>query len=236
MKIPIFVINLKKDIKRKQMMIEQFVRFNIQNYIFVDAVDGINYDKTKYNVQIMHNWSDPIFNRNVNHGEIGCFISHYQIWEKIVADKLNAAIILEDDNIFNSDFMMKIQYILEINFKLYDLFYLSRIKVNPNIIEEQITNIIVIPSYSYNTNAYILTFSGANKLLNTPCIQNLIPVDEFLPIMYCNNYPHKQYTTAFMNCDKLISFACIDDITRQESRKLFPSNIIDSDIFNPIYY
>ena len=231
MKIPIFVINLKKDIKRKTMMIEQFVKLNIQNYIFIDAVDGINYDKTKYNVQIMRNWSDPIFNRNINHGEIGCFLSHYQIWEKIVVDKLNASIILEDDNIFNPDFIIQIQYILEINFKLYDLFYLSRIKINPNIIEEQITNNILIPSYSYNANAYILTRSGANKLLNTPCLRNLMPVDEFLPIMYDHNYPYKQFNNPFIHCDKLITFACINDITRQASRELIPSNIIDSNIY-----
>jgi GR25 family glycosyltransferase involved in LPS biosynthesis len=233
MKIPIFVINLKKDKVRKQLMINQFIKFNIQNYIFIDAIDGTDYYENGLNVKPMQNWIDPIFNRGINNGEIGCMLSHYQLWSKIVADGLNAAIILEDDNIFDDKFIMKLYYILEINFNLYDLFYLSRYKQYLNIIESHITDDIVIPSYSYNANAYIITYKGANKLLNAPIIQNLIPVDEFLPIMYDCNYPYKQYQNVFANCDKLIALALVNDISDQISRDIIPSNILNSSIYNP---
>jgi collagen beta-1,O-galactosyltransferase len=232
MKIPIFVINMKKDKLRKQLMINQFIKFNIQNYIFIDAVVGQDYHKTGLNVKIMQDWLDPIFNRRINYGEIGCMLSHYQIWSKIVADSLNSAIILEDDNIFDDDFLIKLYYILEIDFNLYDLFYLARYKQYDNIIEPHITNTILIPSYSYNANAYIITHRGANKLLNTPILQNLIPVDELLPIMYDYNYPYKQYQNIFVNCDKLIALALVNDITDQLKRELIPSNITNSIIYN----
>lgn len=226
MKIPIFIINLKKDTHRKQLMIKQLIQFNIQNYTFIDAIDGADYYENGMNVKPMQNWIDPILNRGINSGEIGCMLSHHNIWSKIVADNLNAAIILEDDTIFVDDFLMKLYYILEIDFNLYDLFYLSRNKFIPDAIEIHITDNIVIPSYSYNANAYIITYKGANKLLKTPILQHLIPVDEFLPIMYDYNYPHKQYQDIFINCDKIIALGLVNDIADQISRDILSSNIV----------
>ena len=112
MKIPIFIINLKKDTFRKQLMIKQLIQFNIQNYTFIDAIDGADYYENRLNVKPMQNWIDPIFNRGINSGEMGCMLSHYNIWSKIVADNLNAAIILEDDTIFVDDFLIKLYFIV----------------------------------------------------------------------------------------------------------------------------
>lgn len=43
---------------------------------------------------------------------------------------------------------------------------------------------LVYPDYTYWTIGYILTLRGATKLLNASPLLNLIPVDEFLPIMF----------------------------------------------------
>ena len=228
MKIPLFVINLKKDVERKKYMIDQFRKFNILNYIFFDAVEGSRYKEYKFNIEIMKNWSDPTFKRNINYGEIGCFLSHYLIWSKVVSDNIKAAIILEDDNTLHDNFMVSMQYVLEIDFHLYDIFYLSRYKFYPNAVEINITNDIVIPSYCYNANAYIITNAGAKKLLNTNILKNLIPVDEYLPIMYNCEYPNTSYSNVFANYDKLTALALFEDITTQLPRNECQSNIFDS--------
>ena len=119
MKIPLFVINLKKDVERKKYMIDQFRQFNILNYIFFDGVEGSRYKEYKFNIEIMKNWSDPTFKRKINYGEIGCFLSHYLIWSKVVSDNIKAAIILEDDNELHDNFMVSMQYILELDFLIY---------------------------------------------------------------------------------------------------------------------
>lgn len=51
---------------------------------------------------------------------------------------------------------------------------------------------LVYPSYCYWTIGYILTIEGARKLIDAMPLQNLIPVDEFLPIMF-DKHPRYSY-------------------------------------------
>ena len=46
------------------------------------------------------------------------------------------------------------------------------------------TKKLVKPSYSYWTLGYMISLNGAKKLLAAHPFENLLPVDEFLPIMY----------------------------------------------------
>lgn len=46
------------------------------------------------------------------------------------------------------------------------------------------STIFVQPGYSYWTLGYLLSGRGAKKLLNADPLQKLLPVDEFLPIMF----------------------------------------------------
>lgn len=43
---------------------------------------------------------------------------------------------------------------------------------------------LVYPDYTYWTLGYILNKQGAQKLINANPLKHLLPVDEFLPIMY----------------------------------------------------
>lgn len=54
--------------------------------------------------------------------------------------------------------------------------------------ETKVTSHTVKPLYSYWTLGYVLTFRGAEKLLKANPLKKLLPVDEFLPIMY-NAHP-----------------------------------------------
>ncbi len=46
------------------------------------------------------------------------------------------------------------------------------------------TETLVWPSYSYWTLSYVMTRSGAKKLLDQKPLTKMIPVDELLPIMF----------------------------------------------------
>lgn len=50
------------------------------------------------------------------------------------------------------------------------------------------SKLLVRPSYSYWTLGYLLSERGAKKLLNADPLKKLLPVDEFLPIMF-NQHP-----------------------------------------------
>ena len=52
---------------------------------------------------------------------------------------------------------------------------------------EGVTN-LVHPDYSYWTLGYTLSLKGAKRLLETQPLGKMLPVDEFLPIMF-NKHP-----------------------------------------------
>lgn len=61
--------------------------------------------------------------------------------------------------------------------------YLGRKRLNAKA-ESYFTDVLVWPDYSYWTLSYIITLTGAQKLLDQEPLQKLVPVDEFLPIMF----------------------------------------------------
>ena len=46
------------------------------------------------------------------------------------------------------------------------------------------TTMLSIPHYSYWTLGYIISLRGAQKLIDAGPFDNLLPVDEYLPIMF----------------------------------------------------
>lgn len=63
--------------------------------------------------------------------------------------------------------------------------YFGRKQVNPEseVVVENVRN-LVLAGYSYWTLAYVISQQGAQKLLNAEPLSKMMPVDEFLPIMY----------------------------------------------------
>lgn len=57
--------------------------------------------------------------------------------------------------------------------------------MNPSA-EEAVENVrnLVVADYSYWTLSYAISLQGAQKLLNAEPLSKMLPVDEFLPIMY----------------------------------------------------
>lgn len=164
---------------------------NINVEIFT-AIDGLKIDEQfmkDNNISILKEWIDPFKKTKINKGEIGCALSHYKIWEDIIENNYNSALILEDDAEFikPNEFMNKIYEIDEPNNT--DLLYFGRKKFKEN--EEYIENHnnIVKPFYSYWTIGYYITYSGALKLLKSNFSKKIIPVDEFLPLMYGISHP-----------------------------------------------
>ena len=106
---PIFIINLAKSIERKQFIIGQFEQLNKNlatpiSYHFFEAINGKEnpdfYLFKKYN-KAKH------FQRKgkeLSLAQLGCWASHYLLWEKCV--ELNQSIIiLEDDAILKENFL-----------------------------------------------------------------------------------------------------------------------------------
>ena len=80
-------------------------------------------------VKQLEGYQDPYLKRPLKMGEIGCFLSHYFIWEEMIAKNLQRVIVLEDDLRFKPNFKSELAVVMAEVKALaldWDLIYLSR--------------------------------------------------------------------------------------------------------------
>ncbi|KAJ6224461.1 hypothetical protein RDWZM_003006 [Blomia tropicalis] len=196
----IYVINLRRRFERRVRMEKSLKVLGIRAK-FWDATDGkqlTNEYLEKHDIKSLKGYVDPFHKRLMTLGEIGCFLSHYRVWEDAWRNNYTKIIIFEDDVRFEKRFRKKWFEALDRFEKLepiYDFLYLGR-KLNGRFEETKVDDgFFVKPEYSYWTIGYMITRTGIEKLLRANPLRRLIPVDEFLPIMYG---AHRNTTLALM--------------------------------------
>ncbi|XP_031622692.1 glycosyltransferase 25 family member [Contarinia nasturtii] len=199
----IFMINLLRRPERRIKMERSFKELGL-NVEHVAAVDGKKLTQEyldEIGVKYLPGYSDPFHNRPMTKGEIGCFLSHFMVWEKQVAQNLQEVLVLEDDIRFEPYFKQRAMHLLDEARKIggWDLIYFGRkrlLKKNEMWVDG--SDYLVHASYSYWTLGYVLSLEGAKKLLAAKPLENLIPVDEFLPVMF-NQHQNETWKSAFPN-------------------------------------
>ncbi|CAF2818058.1 unnamed protein product [Rotaria sp. Silwood2] len=200
----IYVINLVRRMDRRERLQATFDILNM-SVRFFDAVDGkYAIDQTyleNLNVRLLPNYEDPYNQRPMNYGELGCFFSHYFIWQDMIKNEYsNGILILEDDVRFDVYFKYKLEKILSNRSLDWDILYLGRKIMRPNEenYEKTIETFLIEPSYSHWTVGYALSLRGARMLVDENPIQKILPVDEYLPIMY-DHHPNTSWKSHFHN-------------------------------------
>lgn len=194
-----YIINLANRADKKLHMMNQLNILEAQsiniNPVFFDAINGNCDDILSQHQFRIQKWCDPFSGKAMTGGEIGCALSHYKIWCDICknSDKDSVVLILEDDVIFEDNFMERLKISINEIDTEYDMLYLNRKPLNIET-ERLLSEHICLPNKSYWTCAYILRHSGAVRLIDSNYINNIIPVDEFLPIMYgCDFYGYERF-------------------------------------------
>ncbi|XP_033732543.1 procollagen galactosyltransferase 1-like isoform X2 [Pecten maximus] len=204
----IYMINLVRRPLRRERMLRSLKELGLQVTIF-DAVDGRELNATyldKLGVEMMDGYADPYAGRKLTMGEIGCFLSHYFIWKEILDKGYKTALVFEDDVRFEPYFKTKLRRLLdEVEDRVpnWDLLYLGRKRLK--LSEETYVDgsqTLVWPSYSYWTLSYILSDRGARKLLQQQPLSKMIPVDEYLPIMF-DKHPQTSWKEQFSPRDMI---------------------------------
>ena len=95
MTVPIFVINLARDAERRRLMAGALDALGLAAE-FVPAVEGRALsaaDRAAYDPAraLRHCGAEMLPN------ELGCYLSHYRLYQRIVAEGLPAAVVMEDD-------------------------------------------------------------------------------------------------------------------------------------------
>ncbi|TNN63076.1 Procollagen galactosyltransferase 1 [Liparis tanakae] len=156
-------------------------------------------------IKMLPGYKDPYHGRPLTKGELGCFLSHYNIWKEIADRGLQTSLVIEDDLRFEVFFKRRLQTLLQevTTHKLdWDLIYIGRKRMQVDHQEKSVPNIhnLVEADYSYWTLGYLLSLQGAQKLLGAEPLDKLLPVDEFLPVMF-DKHPVSEYMDHFESRD-----------------------------------
>lgn len=189
----IFIINLDRQEKRwealkKELGTIRTISGSLLNYSErISAVDALkanlNTDKVHKNYKIQDQYFvdpnpkllDIIREKDVNISltkqETAVALSHIKLWEKIVNENIENALILEDDVYFENDFSKKINLIwkeLNNSKKPFDILFLSykRVEFNPDIEEVEFSNLLIPKRGIWWFSGYVLSNKGAKTLLN----------------------------------------------------------------------
>ena len=166
-----------------------------KNYYYL-LKEGFNYQDltsevlSKFGVNKHPNWKieseNSFWNREVTDGEIGCSLSHIDLWVNSYEKEKEITMVLEED--FVEQLPVPWDQVESLLDKGYDLIYLGRNALKP---EEE--NLIegyqnwVEPSYSYNTHAYILSKRGIELLVEHYIERyknKMFVIDEFFSVAF----------------------------------------------------
>lgn len=186
---PIFVLNLDRSKTRWKNTMEQMDQAGLK-VNRLPAVDGRAVSK-----EILYNETTAIARLLQPRGVLGCYMSHRKFWQLVVDRKYESAIVFEDDIVLVDDFKKKLlENMRSIEGEEFDVLLLGAIgRVHPEGKDNfgtlffssymggsrpfiKITDHFYQPQKPAGTHAYLVTYSGAQKLL-TLCPKATFHVD-----------------------------------------------------------
>ncbi len=102
--VPIYCISLQRATKRRSFLEKQVKKAGFTNFHFVEAVDGSLLDMNQLKNDGSYNdaLAREYHNRSLTLAEIAVALSHGRIYEKVLLEKHTMAMVLEDDALFVS--------------------------------------------------------------------------------------------------------------------------------------
>lgn len=118
-----YVINLKRRPDRLSAFYEKFRKFHNDKKTSLFLKEAVDAEELESN----ENYKKLFKNKKtrLTKGEIGCFISHYEVFKEIIDKKLPYAIIYEDDVEFHSKFTELCNKVFDQLPKDFQLLYLG---------------------------------------------------------------------------------------------------------------
>ena len=186
--IPKFIISLEKSKDRAEYLKNEVLP-KLSNFIKFKGFDGELDDPNpileENNLLIAEH-----FFEKCNLGQLGCYLSHFNIWKYIVANNLDLAIVLEDDVKIYKNFNRIINTIYEnlpVKFDYVHLF-IHPDKQNPDYLTGNEGDLIPAED-NFGTVAYIISLRGASRLIKlTQLLKIQAPVDRQINFFIQHNF------------------------------------------------
>jgi len=191
--IPKFIISLDKN-KERQDYLKKEVYPKLTNYFKCAAFDA-ELDDANEILKDNNIFLTDSFYDKCNEGQLGCFLSHFQLWKYIIKSNIDIAVVLEDDVKIYNNFNKNIDTIYEnlpVKFDYVHLF-IHPDKQNIQYLDGKDGDIIPAED-NFGTVAYIVSLRGAKRLVKlTELLKIQAPVDRQI-----NFYIQHNFIKAFM--------------------------------------
>ena len=175
--VPIFVINMEDNLPRLRDVTNQLKTFNLE-FERIDAVAGRSLTQQQLNDCYDSELNKQFHHRDLTKGEIGCYLSHRKIWQKMNDENTDRALILEDDIAIKSEISEGLDISNdEQGWDVSKVAYAENVtpaetkKVNQNI---ELVSYYKVPN---RTMGYFITQDAAKKMLNKDKIYRPVDVD-----------------------------------------------------------
>ncbi len=231
--IPILVVNLKRSKDRRSYMQQQLDAYGVR-YQFFPAVDGKTLTPQQ---RACYSEEESLrrFGHPLTNGEIGCALSHLQIYKKMVAEDIAELLILEDDIVIKKDFFpiifQRAQW-APVDWKILH-FATRRDNVQNSTLPcyfidvEQRYRLYRYTKYYNRTHCYIVKQESAQWLINEGYPIHL-PADMLMARTYkvlrCYTIPEicdvSDNLNSIIEIDPMIEKRYVSNILRQERAKI----------------
>lgn len=186
--IPKFIISLDKN-KERQDYLKKDVYPKLTNYFKCAAFDA-ELDDANDILKENNIFLTDTFYDKCSEGQLGCFLSHFQLWKHIIKSNIDLAIVLEDDVKIYNNFNKNIDTIYEnlpVKFDYVHLF-IHPDKQNIQYLEGKDGDIIPAED-NFGTVAYIISLRGAKRLVKlTELLKIQAPVDRQINFCIQHNF------------------------------------------------
>lgn len=148
------------------------------------------------------------WSRELQPADLACSLSHHHVWNTILERGWHTTLVLEDDVILLPHGLSALEEIIIPRLTAVDpvwhLLYAGRNRLVRD--EVEVDQYAVRAGFSYCTHAYVLTREWASRLLEGRLEQALVPIDEFVPAMYCE-HPRPDIAALFAGAPRLRAYA-----------------------------
>lgn len=162
----VFLINLDTSVDRLKNARQQLTEFDIE-FERLSAVYGPDLKLVELNKHYSSKLNAKEYHKQLNSGEIGCYLSHRKAWQAIVDQELDFAVILEDDFSLNENFKSLIPSLRSLKVE-WDYIKLAEFPVKRKVVESFDLSPFQLVQYDKTpsrTGAQAVSFAGAKKLL-----------------------------------------------------------------------
>ncbi len=223
MKVVCFVIHLEQATQRRANA-ETIARLAPIDAKLQLAVDGSKLSGEEISRVYSRHLHKPYYPFALNHGEIGIFLSNLACWKRIVDERADAGLILEDDLQLNPDmfthaFHLACQYVHQLGYIQFAIRRPRgefRVICNHNSTPQEQMSLMTPRTAPLGACAQIVSRSTAKRLYRA-CQRFDRPVDTFIQMYWLTSQPvHTIYPSGVSHIGPLLGGSTIQQKTGRQ--------------------